>query len=175
MILTGNQILSHIGNEIIIEPFTRDNLNPNSYNLTLSPVLMVYDSDTLDMKRNNPTKQITIPDEGYTLQPGELYLAQTLEYTETHNFVPIIIGRSSMGRLGLGIHVTAGFGDVGFMGHWTMELTVVKPLKIYHGIKICQIYYQSILGDITEYQSSKYQNNSGIQASKIYTEICGRE
>lgn len=171
MILSGNEIIKNIGTNIIIEPFLQENINPNSYNLRLHNELMIYEDDILDASKQNKTKKILIPDDGYVLQPGQLYLGRSLEYTETHGFVPVLQGRSSMGRLGVTVHITAGFGDVGFCGYWTMQLTCIKPTKIYPQMKICQIYYQTILGEFEEYDSKKYQNNSSIQASRIYEEL----
>ena len=114
MILSGKEIERHIGKEIVIEPFDRARLNPNSYNLSLANELLVYENDVLDMKTPNPTRRITIPEEGLLLQPNRLYLGRTNEFTSTDGFIPMLEGRSSTGRLGLFIHVTAGFGDVGF-------------------------------------------------------------
>lgn len=122
MILTGNEIKSHLGNEIVIEPYNENQLNPNSYNLRLANELLVYKNDVLDMKQDNPVERIVIPEDGYVLQPNRLYLGNTVEYTETSAnpkpgdpiFVPMLSGRSSIGRLGINVHATAGFGDVGF-------------------------------------------------------------
>ena len=105
------------------------------------------------------------------LEPNRLYLARTIERTETHNYVPMIEGRSSIGRLGLFVHVTAGFGDVGFNGFWTLEMFAVQPVKIYAGVSICQIFYHEITGDIREYKSGKYQNNQDVQPSMMYKEL----
>ena len=116
MILSGKEIARHIGEEIMITPFNPKRLNPNSYNLTLADELMVYDNYELDMKKKNTGHLLKIPQEGYVLEPNKLYLGRTHEYTKTTCFVPMLEGRSSVGRLGLFIHVTAGFGDVGFSG-----------------------------------------------------------
>lgn len=171
MILSGNEIRKNIGNTIIIEPFDEKKINPNSYNLSLNDTLQIYTSDELDFAKDNPVESIVIPKEGYVLRPGQLYLARSLEYTETHGFVPMLIGRSSVGRLGVTVHITSGFGDIGFSGFWTMQLTCVKPVRIYAGMKICQIFYQTILGEYEEYSSRKYQNSQGIKASQMYLEI----
>lgn len=171
MILSGKEIARHIGKEIIIEPFSEKRLNPNSYNLSLAEELLVYENDVLDMKTPNPTKRIVIPESGLTLEPNRLYLGRTKEYTATEGFVPMLEGRSSTGRLGLFIHVTAGFGDVGFKGYWTLEIFCVQPVKIYPGAEICQIYYHDIHGDYEPYSSGKYQNNTGIQPSLMYKDF----
>jgi len=171
MILSGLEILRHLGKEIIIEPFDRSKLNPNSYNLTLHDELLVYDTPVLDMKAPNPVRRITIPPEGLVLEPNRLYLGRTKEYTKTTGFIPILEGRSSIGRLGMVIHVTAGFGDVGFAGYWTLEIFCVHPIRVYPDVEICQIYYHTILGDYEPYASGKYQNNTDIQPSLLYKDF----
>lgn len=171
MILSGKEIESRVGDEIIIEPYDRNRLNPNSYNLTLHNELLVYDEPVLDMKKENGTERIVIPPEGLILEPNKLYLGRTVEFTETNKYVPMLEGRSSIGRLGLFVHVTAGFGDVGFKGYWTLEIFCVQPVKIYSGVEICQIYYHTIEGDFEKYSSGKYQANSGIQPSMLYMDF----
>ena len=171
MILSGKEIQKHMGGKIMIEPYDATKINPNSYNLSLHSELLVYDNDVLDMKQPNETSSITIPEEGLLLQPNKLYLGRTNEFTKTDTFVPMLEGRSSTGRLGLFIHVTAGFGDVGFAGFWTLEIFCVQPIIIYPNVDICQIYYHSILGDYDLYNSGKYQNNTGIQPSLMYRDF----
>lgn len=171
MILTGNEIMKRLDKEIFIKPFYPEQVNPNSYNLSLADELMVYTEDVIDPKQENKTETITIPKEGYVLEPRKVYLARTSEYTKTFNLVPMIIGRSSLGRLGLAVHVTSGFGDVGFCGYWTMQLICVQRIKIYPGMKICQIFYNTVCGNTTDYSSDKYQNSSDIMASKIFREF----
>ncbi len=171
MILSGKEILKHIGEDIIIEPFSEERINPNSYNLTLFNELLVYKNDTLDMKIPNETEKLVIPEEGLLLEPGKLYLGRTNEFTQTNKYVPMLEGRSSTGRLGLFIHVTAGFGDIGFAGYWTLEIFCVQPIRIYPNIEICQIYYHNIDGEYDLYNSGKYQNNNGIQPSLMYKDF----
>ena len=171
MILSGREIKNKLGQEIVIEPFNEKQLNPNSYNLRLHNELLVYEESVLDMKKENKTKKIIIPPEGLVLETGKLYLGRTLEYTKTDRYVPMLEGRSSVGRLGLFIHVTAGFGDVGFCGYWTLEIFCVQPVKVYPGVEICQIYYHSIEGEYDRYVNGKYQNNQGIQPSMLYKDF----
>ena len=171
MILSGLEIKNHINNDIIIEPFDEKRLNPNSYNLSLHNELLIYTNKILDMRKKNDTQKILIPSEGYILEPGILYLGRTQEYTKTENFIPMLEGRSSIGRLGICIHVTAGFGDVGFAGYWTLELFCVQPVKIYPGVQIAQIYYHTISEPYERYTHGKYQNNADIQASMLYREF----
>ena len=171
MILSGKEILKRKDQDIIIEPFNENQVNPNSYNLRLHNELMVYESSPLDMKENNSAKKIIIPEDGLLLDSRKLYLGRTVEYTETHNLVPMLEGRSSVGRLGLFVHVTAGFGDVGFKGYWTLEIFCVQPIKIYPSVEICQIFYHSVEGDVDPYKSGKYQGNKDIRTSMLYKDF----
>lgn len=172
MILSGKEIVRqhNLGN-IEISDFDPKRVNPNSYNLRLHDELLVYDEPILDMKKQMRTQKITIPEGGYLLLPGKLYLGRTEEFTKTSKFVPMLEGRSSVGRLGIYIHVTAGFGDVGFAGFWTLEISCVQAVRIYPFVDICQIYYHDILGDYDEYKSGKYQNNEGIQPSRMWMDF----
>jgi len=171
MILSGKEIKNKLGKEIVIDPYNEKQLNPNSYNLRLHNELLVYDEEILDMKKENKFKKIIIPEEGLILEPGKLYLGRTVEYTATNKYVPMLEGRSSIGRLGLFIHITAGFGDVGFSGYWTLEIFCVQPIKIYTAVEICQIYYHSVKGEYDKYSSGKYQNNEGVQPSLLFKDF----
>jgi len=197
LILTSDEILKQIKNgKIIITPFDISQMNPNSYDLRLSDKLLVQTRNEfvmqgqqdyvmndcqcnpvtqyfyyIDSMKPNATAEIIIPETGYILVSGVLYLGSTLEYTETHDFVPTIEGKSSIGRLGIDIHKTAGFGDLGFCGQWTLEITVVQPVKIYPNMKIAQIIYNSVLGNITKTYQGKYQNQDGVVASKAYKDF----
>jgi len=227
MLLSGPEIERRRGlGQIVIEPWDAANLNPNSYNLTLSDQLLVYDLDPthpsnprmpwlgrqprykpddelvmgtrlsystallnesfapgqppearggefvlpLDAAKVSLTFEFKIPPQGLILYPGVLYLGSTVERTITQGLVPCIEGRSSLGRLGLGSHVTAGFGDDGFDGHWTLELTVVHPLRIYAGMKICQIAYTELTGERSPYKG-KYQGQRGPRPSGLWKEL----
>lgn len=171
MILSGKEIKRRLGGDIIIEPFQEQQVGPNSYNLRLHRELLMYDEPVLDMKKKHRIKTVVVPEEGLVLEPGMLYLGRTMEFTKTDNLVPMLEGRSSIGRLGLFIHITAGFGDVGFNGYWTLEMFCVMPVRIYPGVEICQIFYHTIEGDFVRYKSNKYQNNKGIQPSLLYKEF----
>lgn len=171
LILTGPEIQKRMGQDILIDPYDENLLNPNSYNLRLHDELLVYKEFPLDMKKPNPVETLVIPEDGILLEPGNLYLGRTLEFTETHNLVPMLEGRSSIGRLGMFVHITAGFGDVGFKGYWTLEIQVIHPMRIYAGVQICQIFYHTIEGDIKEYNSGKYQGNKGVQPSLLYKDF----
>ena len=188
MLLGSKTILEEINNgNIVIDPFDEKNLNPNSYNLTLSNTLMVYTENiiidqynfgvydplinplhTLDMKKDNPTSFITFDEKGIILQPGILYLGSTNERTFTEKYVPMIEGRSSVGRLGLNVHVTAGFGDVGFNGTWTLELVATQPVIVYPNVPICQISYTTISDNSVLYTSEKYNGQNLPRPSKLW-------
>lgn len=171
MILSGKEIKRNINKSIFIEPFNERQLGPNSYNLRLHHELLVYEDVTLDMKKQHSVKKVLIPEEGMVLEPNKLYLGRTIEYTKTDFYVPMLEGRSSIGRLGMFVHITAGFGDVGFNGFWTLEIFCVQPIRVYAGVEICQIFYHTIEGDFNRYASNKYQNNQGIQPSMLYKDF----
>ncbi len=163
MIISDSQILKHIeSGEIVITPYDRENLGSNSYDVHLSRHLATYKDDILDSRKHNEVDHFEIEDEGIVLQPGELYLGSTLEYTETHNHVPFLEGKSSTGRLGIDIHATAGKGDVGFCGNWTLEISVSKPVRVYPGMPVGQLIYYTVEGEtINPYnkkESAKYNN-----------------
>lgn len=173
MILTDNEILKSIETgSIIITPFDRNCLGSNSYDVHLSENLAEYTSKdwqgledvVLDSKLHNKIRRYKIPENGITLFPGRLYLGTTKEYTETLNEVPMIDGKSSTGRLGINIHATAGKGDVGFKGHFTLEISVILPVIVYAGMPIGQIYFLKTYGVVVEKycdkKSAKYINNS---------------
>lgn len=168
--LTKNEIIKQmeIGN-IVISPLKEGALSgPNSCDLHLGKTLMVYTDEVLDIKKQNETTSFEIPEEGYVLLPGILYLGETEEYTETRGFVPKIDGVSSGARLGLTVHKTAGFGDIGFCGKWTLEITVDHPLRVYPGSRVAQIYYDVPIGEIADTYHGKYQNSDGVKASRSY-------
>lgn len=189
MILGGQTIKEEIeAGNIVIDPYDPSRINPNSYNLTLSNKLLVYankirsavrngecvteyEPTVLDMKKDNPTKTIWIPESGLILEPGRVYLGRTVERTFTDKYVPMLEGRSSIGRLGLMIHVTAGFGDVGFDGTWTLEIVPVQPIIIYPNIQIAQIYYHTVTDTSVKYVSNKYNGQIDVTASRLYKDF----
>lgn len=111
--------------------------------------------NTLDAKKSNPVTEFEIPETGIILVPGILYLGSTLEYTETHAHVPFLEGKSSMGRLGIDIHATAGKGDVGFCNHWTLEISCIQPVRIYAGMPVGQMIYFEVDNNIQNYYNQK--------------------
>lgn len=156
MILSDKKILESIDNgKIVIEPFNKSYLGTNSYDVHLGKYLACYENRVLDAKSHNNITYFEIPEEGIVLEPGTLYLGVTEEYTETHNCVPFLEGKSSVGRLGIDIHATAGKGDVGFCNTWTLEISVTMPVRVYAGMPIGQLIYFSVEGDIENYYNKK--------------------
>lgn len=156
MILSDKKILESIETgEIVIEPFRRERLGTNSYDVCLGKYLGLYQSRVLDARKHNHIDIFEIPQEGFVLQPGTLYLGVTEEYTETHNSVPFLEGKSSVGRLGIDIHATAGKGDVGFCNYWTLEISCVQPVKVYAGMPIGQLIYFALDGEIENFYNKK--------------------
>mgnify|MGYP003192700780 CR=1 FL=1 len=171
MILTGDEIKRKVQEgTIVIEDFSEERLGPNSYNLRLGPELMVYREVILDPKRENRTRKIIIPPEGLVLDAWKLYLGRTMEYTATDAYVPMLEGRSSWGRLGLFVHVSAGFGDIGFSGNWTLEIIPSRRIRIYPGMEIAQIYYHTPEGNTAMMYNGKYQGSRDVVASRIFEE-----
>lgn len=161
MILTDKQILREIeSGMIVIRPFKRRCLGSNSYDVHLGKWLAVYRDEILDAKRHNPVRHFQIPPDGLILVPSKLYLGVTNEYTETHRHVPFLEGKSSIGRLGIDIHATAGKGDVGFCNTWTLEISVRQPVRIFAGMPIGQLIYFEIRGEVevpyNKKKSAKY-------------------
>lgn len=165
MILTDKAILDNIDSgDIVITPFNRQCLGSNSYDVHLGKYLAQYESRVLDARAHNKIVEMEIPEEGFVIQPGTLYLGITAEYTETHKHVPFLEGKSSIGRLGIDIHATAGKGDIGFCNYWTLEISCIQPVKIYAGMPIGQLIYFNVEGEIlTPYNAksnAKYNGKS---------------
>lgn len=128
----------------------------------------------LDTRKAPRTKTVSIPPEGYVLLPDRGYLAATVEYVGTDKFVPMLHGRSSLGRLFISAHHTAGWGDTGFGGSWTLELTCVHPVRIYAGMRICQVSFEDTVGELMLYRDrsgSKYQGQLEPGVSKIHEDF----
>ena len=165
MILSDAKIREALARRaIVIRPYRPECLGTNSYDVHLGPYLSVYRSPALDARQANPVREFRIPAEGFVLIPGQLYLGVTEEYTETHGFVPFLEGKSSVGRLGIDIHSTAGKGDEGFCNYWTLEMSVKLPVRIYAGMPVGQLIYFEISGPVersySDKRSAKYRRVS---------------
>ena len=156
---------------IKVEPFRRQCLGSNSYDVHLGKSLGIYEDRILDARKHNKIKTFEIPAEGFVLEPEAFYLGVTEEYTETKEHVPFLEGKSSVGRLGIDIHATAGKGDVGFCNHWTLEISVKQPVRVYAGMPIGQLIYFAIHGDlITPYNlksSAKYNEKTALPVESM--------
>jgi len=163
MILSDLRILEEMEKgKIRIDPFNRDCLGSNSYDVHLGKWLATYRDHILDARKHNRIDSFEIPEDGFVLYPHIFYLGVTKEYTETHAHVPFLEGKSSTGRLGIDIHATAGKGDVGFRGHWTLEISVKQPVKIYRGMPVGQLIYFQVEGEIgTTYDKKKDAKYTG--------------
>ncbi|MFF3950559.1 dCTP deaminase [Streptomyces sp. NPDC001902] len=171
MILTGPEITAAVRDRRLrITPFEPGQVNPNSYNVRLGSTLLTYTDPVIDAHRPNPTTPVVIGSEGYVLQPGELYLGHTQEEVGSDTFVPLLFGRSSVGRLGLFVEITAPIGDIGFHGQWTLMLTPTRPLRVYPGMKIGQIMFFVSVGPVDLYQG-KYQAALGPQPSGYWRDL----
>ncbi len=171
MILSGNEITRQVKKgKITISPFDERCINPNSYNVELGDYLKVYEDEVLDSKKQLKTLTIKIPDEGLVLLPNKIYLGFTKEVIGSDYFVPTLTGRSSTGRLGLFVQITADLVDIGFKGNLTFQLHAVQPLRIYKGMKIGQIIFWKVKGKIKLYEG-KYQNSIGPQESKVWKDF----
>ena len=176
MILSDSEIKKNlVEGDIVITPFQDKHLNPNSYDLTLGKNLMVYDFPTLSVKEKPQTRLLEIhPEKGFMLEPYEFYLGVTNEFTHIKKHVPMLEGKSSIGRLGLFVHITAGSGDVGFAGHWTVELFTVKPLRIFAGMRIAQIIFHEVKGEVERpydlggRYNNKFEENPFPMESQMY-------
>ena len=156
MILTDKEILNCMEKGLIkLEPFNLSCLGTNSYDVHLGNTLALYESEVLDAKLHNKIKTFEISEDGFVLMPDRLYLGVTQEYTETHAHVPFLEGKSSVGRLGIDIHATAGKGDVGFCNYWTLEISVKIPVRVYKGMPIGQIIYFEVKGEIINSYNKK--------------------
>lgn len=184
MFLTRQAIQSSVSNgDVVIEPYNPANVGPNSVDVTLNTKLMVYDlsvSGCLDVKKPTQCTTLVIPEEGFVLQPGVLYIGATNECATSHRYIPMFEGRSSMGRLGINTHITAGFGDVGWgfeknpdgsvtchKPTWTLEITVVHPVRVYAGIRIGQVYFVEPKGEV-EWYTGKYGRQQDPQPSESF-------
>ncbi|MFF8194813.1 dCTP deaminase [Streptomyces bobili] len=171
MILTGPEITEAANDgRIVISPFDPAQVNPNSYNVCLGDRLLTYTDEVIDPYRPNATREITIGENGYVLRPDQLYLGHTVERVGSDQYVPLLFGRSSVGRLGLFVEITAPIGDIGFHGQWTLMLSPVRPLRVYPGMKIGQVMFFVSLGEVDLYRG-KYQSSAGPQESRYWKDV----
>jgi len=167
MILSGKEIINQVKmGAIIIDPFDEKNVNPNSYNYRLGENYTLVPSTPPIENNCGITELRMIPENGLLLQPGTVYLSNTYETIGSNKFVVSLIGRSSVGRLGLFLQLSADLGNLGSAHKWTLELTCVQPIIVYPGMKIGQISFWVPFGDIIAYNGQ--YTNYGIPKHSIY-------
>lgn len=171
MILTGSEIEREWARgRIVIDPFVPEQVNPNSYNFRLGRTLRVYRAGSLDPRMANEFDEIEIPDEGYALEPGKLYLAHTIEVLGSDHYAPTFAARSSVARLGIFINLSASLGDIGYKGQWTLQLYSLNRVRIYVGINIGQMMWWRPQGEVVLYDG-KYQGATGPRSSDIHVDF----
>ena len=165
MILTGREILKEVERgDIVIHPFNPKQVNPNSYNYCLSSTIKVF----VEMRGTKPVfKEINIPDKGFVLETGQLYLAHTREVIGSKKYAMSLIGRSSIGRLGLFLQASANLGHTSSEHQWTLELVAAKKIRIYPGMIIGQVSFWENKGELEEYKG-RYGKLSQSQESLLY-------
>lgn len=165
-ILTGNEIIKRVAaHDINITPFDGELVNPASVDLRLGGSLRMYsmsrDGHALDVRQENRTVLVGLKESGFVITPGTLYLMHTLERIHTDKYVTVLDGKSSIGRLGIKVHETAGYIDPGFNGQPTLEVTCVHPVRIYPGMRFCQVRFHTLLGHVSLYGGASSHYTGG--------------
>lgn len=180
-ILTGLAIEAAVeAGDIVIDPYREDQVvresrrNPASYDLTLGDEVAVYADvverpewndprhghdlfvnrrGLVDAKKKMKIRKYRMSREsGWLIKPGIGYLMHTRERVRTDKYVPVLDGKSSVGRLFVAVHITAGYGDPGFDGQYTLEVTALHPTIVYPGMRFCQIRFHTAVGEVLSYQ-----------------------
>ncbi len=163
MILTGLKIIEEYkAGNITIDPYTKDLVNPNSLNYRLGPDLKKFKAFEDDKA---VFETIDFPESGIVLDPHEMYLGHTLETIGSDVYAMSLIGRSSIGRLGLFLQVSADLGHTTSSHQWTLEIVATKPIRIYPNMKIGQVSFWKNEGDI-KVSPKTYALLSGAQESQ---------
>ncbi len=171
MILTGSEIEKRVKKgSIVISPFSPKQINPNSYDFRLGDALKVYTNEVLDTKKYNPVETIKITEKGFVLEPDKIYLGHTVETMGSKKYVPVIRGKSSIGRLGLFVHITADLIDVGSINQWTLMLHAVQKIRVYPNMLIGQVTFWKTQGKIMLYDG-KYQGSVGPMESHVFKDF----
>jgi dCTP deaminase len=171
MILTGQEIKKRRLSHLHIKPFIEDHVNPNSYNYRLGTKLLMITDSVIDPRKPMEFKEIHLTDKGYILRPGRLYLGNTFEEIGSDHYVTSLIGRSSLGRLGLFLQITADLGQLGAKHCWTLEMKVVQPLRIYPMMKIGQVTFWKPEGKRNLKYNGKYAKHSDPHISELFSEF----
>lgn len=181
MLLSDRDIQAYVDNgKIVIDPWDPQMIQPSSVDIHLDRFFRLFDNHkypVIDPAMAQPelTRLVEIPADGeFVLHPGEFVLGSTYEVISLSDDVAARLeGKSSLGRLGLLTHSTAGFIDPGFSGHVTLELsnTATLPIKLYPGMKIGQFcFFQLSSPSLKPYgqgaSGSRYQGQRGPTASR---------
>jgi dCTP deaminase len=171
MILTGSEIHRQVeGGRIRISPFDHRRVTTNSYDLTLSDTLLVYDNECLDPRRESSSQQIRIPPEGFAIEKGDFVLGATSERVGSDHYVPLLHARSSIARLGVFVHVTADLIDIGYFGRLTLQLYAANPVRLFAGMLLAQVTFWQPTGEIRLYDG-KYQGSDAPVSSKAFLDV----
>ncbi|MCS6876104.1 MAG: dCTP deaminase [Aquificaceae bacterium] len=175
MILSDRSVRELISKgELLIEPLREENIQASSVDLTLGSELLLYRAECVDIKDSHiPVERINIPEEGFLIPPKAFLLATTEEYIKLpEDITAFVEGRSSLGRLGLFIE-NAGWVDAGFEGQITLELYNANncPIRIYKGVRICQIVLARLDKKAERPYRGKYQGQKGATPSRIYLDF----
>ncbi len=155
MILTGSEISKEVERGgIVIDPFEPSQLNPNSYNYRLGGLLKVPLTRVHGPDAPGQWRTIRLPADGYVLKPSVVHLGHTFERIGSSTFVTSLIGRSSLGRLGLFLQLAADLGQLGLVHRWTLEMVAIQPIRVYPGMRIGQVSFWKPEGGITDYNGN---------------------
>ncbi|MFI6325555.1 dCTP deaminase domain-containing protein [Nonomuraea sp. NPDC050556] len=173
MILTGPAIAQAVRQgDIVIDPFQPERLSPNAYDWRLGDTIRVCGHD-LDAAVASTLPEQPIPPEGMTLQPGLLYLGVTHERTHSERYAQLLNGDHTIGGLGVWVHISAPLGHVGHAIRWTLEICVVRPVRIYPHMTFGKLVFLETYGSRASYQQmgSKYMSTEGIDVSRLHEEL----
>lgn len=178
--LTGKRVVQEVeAGRIRIEPFSPEQVNPNSYDYRLAPMLrrLMPNSERDGVACVDPMlemvyEEIEIPPDGFLMRVEEAYLGHTVERFGSEHFASLCTGKSSVGRLFIKNHACAGLIDQGFFGHITLEMTAKLPTVVYTGMRIGQMFWFDSVGECELY-SGKYGEGKGNAAipSRIHLEL----
>jgi dCTP deaminase len=175
MILGGVDIIKERNvNNLTIEPFDQSQVGPNSYDVRLDNVLLKLECNAwkdgieyIDPRLEQKVHKVMIPENGFLILPGELWLGSTIERAGSSKYVPMYDGRSTIGRMGVWSHVSAGFGDVGFDSTWTLEITCIQPFLLLPGMKIGQVFFHDVSDASMNYSKGhSYHGQNGPVVAK---------
>jgi dCTP deaminase len=184
VILSDQDIVKRIRSKsLIVSPFTKTNLQPSTLDLRLDPNVLVFDNYSIAVidvaKPINVSRKVKVGSDGFIIHPGEFILGSTIEhFSIPTDLAAKVEGRSSLGRLGLVIHATAGYIDPGFSGNITFEISNISrlPIKLYAKMRIAQIAFHQMTSSAAvpygdKKLGSKYKGQRGPTESRLYKDF----